>query len=432
MAGQLNEHNQVTDRKILQGARYKFGFANILYQGEEIGLGPIHTVIIRALGGGALHIGICGSIGGIGSLVQWVGSLVLRKYDSNRKAMNAVLVCGALVAGLIGVFILLALNPAFKMYSLWGYLILGFFLAAISGVLWNIETNWIGDLVPREILGWFTSPKWIVAVLGIFCFMLFFGKAADLSPTMLTYAGMFFIVAASHVLAIFLMLTITDRVPRNANFISAGASHHERLNYKSLPLWCYIVFYLLWSSGRGAMGAFTTAYLIDQYQYSMTKIVFITGIQSVMSIIILRFLGNITDKYGNRIPLLVVSGVVAGSMFLWVASAWWGIVPVIIYQFLNGMAGHTHSMLGINFGLEIFPDKGRAGYFGFSRVIIGGIIMAVSIGSGFFLRGMDHWHYRLWGAELNHYHLFFILCSLISLSCIAPLLVVGKRTVHEG
>jgi len=427
---QLNEHGQIVDQSILSKERYKFGFVNILFQGEELGLVPIYTVIVRALGGNATHIGICGAFNSIHSVVQWVGALLLKRYNSNRKAMSVGLWAGALCALTVCILILLGLNPALKVCSLWGYLIFGLLLAGISGVLWNIETSWIGDLVPKQMLGWFSSMKWIVAAFGLLCFTMIFGKLADISPSLPIYAGLFLIVAISHVIGVLLVSTIIDRVPKNANFIYSGASHHERLNYTSLPLWCYIIFYICWGSGRTAMLAFTTAYLLDQFHYSMTTIASLFAIQSVIIMILLFFLGKVSDKYGNRMPLILISAVVSCAMLLWVASAWWGIVPIIIYQFINGAAGQTHSMLGINYGLEIFPDKGRAGYFGFARIIIGIISVTTVMFTGRILRSIEGFQYTLWGGQINHYHVFFAGCSLVALCCIIPLLIAGKRVVH--
>lgn len=428
----VNEHGQITDKKVLRPERYKFGVGNIMYQGEEVGLGPIHTVIIRALGGSAFHLGFVGAISGIGSLLQWVGTLFLRKFNSNRKAMAFALTLGVIFAFLIVGSILISSNASFKVYSLWAYIVLSFLLAAASGVQANIETSWIGDLVPKNILGWFTSIKWVVAVVGVLCFSLLFGKMVDLSPTLSTYALTYGIVALSHIIAIVLIWTIIDRVPKNANFIAAGATRHERLNYRALPLWCYILFYLLWAGGRGAMFAFTTAYMLDYFHYSMTKIAVISAIQFVISVLVLLLMGKITDKKGHRLPLMLVSGTVAFCMFLWVASAWWGLAAIIAYMVINGAAGSTHSMLAINYGLEIFPDKGRSGYLAFSRIFIGGSAMVTSIIGGIMLRGIEGWKTELWGATLTHYHLFFVFCSAVAFCCIIPLLIAGKRTVRES
>ena len=93
--------DQTMCRKALSKARYKFGFVNLLYQGEEATMLPIHTVIIRALGGSALHLGICTAVGNVSQLGQWVAPFLLKKYNSNRKAMAVALWGGALFAFLM-------------------------------------------------------------------------------------------------------------------------------------------------------------------------------------------------------------------------------------------------------------------------------------------------------------------------------------------
>lgn len=429
-SNQLNEHDQFTDKTVLRNERYKFGFVNILYQGEELGLGPIHTVIARALGGSTMHIGICGAINTAYSITQWMGALLLKKCNSNQKAMRVALLAGASCAFTICCFIFLGLIPSLRCYSLWAYLMFAIMLSGLTGIQWNIETGWIGDLVAQKIRGWFTSAKYIMAVFGQLCFMLLFGRLADAVPRLTTYAGLFFIVAISHIIAVFVVARIIDRVPKNANFVSSGASHADCLNYKSAPLWCYIIFFILWGCGRTSLNAFTTVYLIDCFNCSITQIMSILAIQNVISIILLFVLGKLSDKFGNRKPLLFISAMVPFSMLLWVASAWWGIAAIIIYQVVNGAAGSTHSMLAINYGLEIFPDKGRAAYMGFTRIIVGTACIAAPVISGRILHRIEGFNFVLWGAQLNHYHCFFMVCSLIAFLCIVPVMIAGKRTIN--
>jgi len=97
----------------------------------------------------------------------------------------------------------------------------------------------------RFYLGWFSGAKYIIGIFGILFFTMLFGKFADLRPTYTTYAGFFVVICLSHVLAMWCVSSIPDRIPKNANFISIGQTHHECLNYKSLPLWCYTIFYMI-------------------------------------------------------------------------------------------------------------------------------------------------------------------------------------------
>ncbi len=427
----LNEQGQITDKKLLNAARYKFGVGNVMYQGEEAGLTALHTVIVRALGGDGLHIGITGGISTIGSLVQWLGVFLLKRYNSNRRAMNVALLLGVTAALLISMILCGAAYGFGAGAMIWFYLIVAYMLAAFSGIQWNIETNWIGDLVPQKIMGWFTGLKWVVAVFGSLCFMLLLGRLTDYRPTLGMFAFIYLVVALSHVVAIMLMSTVFDRKPQNANFFSGGSETREKINYRSKALWCYTAFYILWSGGRVPLNTFAIAYMLDQFGFTMTQVVLVSAIQAVISMVMLLILGKITDRFGCRIPLLIVSGSMALVMFLWVASAWWGFYAILAYQFISGLAGHAHSLLGINFGLEIFPAKGRAGYFGLSRLFIGAAVTIIAAASGFFVRGIVDWHYTVGSVTLNHYHLLFFICSSITLCCIIPLLALGKITPEK-
>ena len=92
------------------------------------------------------------------------------------------------------------------------------------------------------------------------------------------------------------------------------------------------------------------------------------------------------------------------------------------------MAGNTHTMLSQNYGQEIFPTEGRAGYFGFARLFVGIALFGGSVLAGLFMRYV-HWEMELWGASLNTYHLLFSICSLAPICCMIPLLLIGNRSV---
>ena len=59
------------------------------------------------------------------------------------------------------------------------YVIGSYGLAAASGMQNNIESSWIGDLVPLNRLGSFTSVKWVIGALGMLFFTIGFGQIAE-------------------------------------------------------------------------------------------------------------------------------------------------------------------------------------------------------------------------------------------------------------
>ncbi|MBO5688878.1 MAG: MFS transporter [Lentisphaeria bacterium] len=428
---QINETGQVTDPAVLKRDRIKFGVAGIMYQSEEVGLGPIHTLVVRLLGGGDIALGLIAGAGSASSFVQWIGAILLRRTGSNRRAM-----CWALAGGVFFGFILFlslmtkALKPEWALAALTLYIIGAYGLAGASGVQNNVESSWIGDLVPANRLGSFTGVKWIIGSIGMLGFTLIFGQLAELWPTAGPLSWMFLFVAISHVVAIVLICTITDRVPQTAKFVASDAG--ERINYRNLSLWCYIWFYVAWAGGRTALLAFTTAYMMDCFGFGMGKIALLFSLQAVVNLIMLFIVGKLSDRIGSRKPLMAISGFIALAMLLWPASAWFGIGALIVYQVLNGAAGSTHNMLAINYSLEIFPAKGRAAYIAFSRAFIGAAALVASVAAGVIMKFIGEWQMTLCGVTLNRYHLFFLGCTLFTASCIIPLFIARPASEQKS
>jgi len=420
------------DEAIMRKDRIKFGIGNVLFQSEETGVGGIGipAMIIRMLGGSDQHIGLYGATQGVTSFSQIFGAVILKRTRSDKKGMVVAMFIGFVVAVLVAASIAAFYFNVFSKVSLYLYLVFAVCFFAVGGFQSNIENSWIGDLVPAKRLGWFTSYKWIVGTAGVVLFNLLIGRLVDANPSPAGYAAVYLMFGVSFCVAAWVYSSVTDRTPQTINFIKTGPMHHERLQYRSFPLWCYIVFYWCWSGGRAVLYTFCYIYLIDQFHFSMTKIAWLVNAQCAMSCVIIYILGRISDTTGHRVPLMIISGIVACCMSLWVFSAWFGIVPVIVYMFINGAAGNTHWMLASNLALEIFPEKGRAAYLGFSRFIIGCCTMTTPILAGQFMQHLSGFHMQLWGADINRYHILFSICMLISMCCIVPLFVLGNRKVE--
>jgi len=186
---------------------------------------------------------------------------------------------------------------------------------------------------------------------------------------------------------------------------------------------------VLWMSGRQIFNAFTAAYLIEQYHFTMAKLAYLLSIQSIMSIAVLYVIGDRTDKWGSRKPFIFVLIGSASIMSLWIMSAKWGIVCIFIAYFLGGLAGHTLSMLGNNFALEVLPAKGRSAYMALARLIIAPVSIFAVASAGWLLHRFVDFHVTFSGFVLSRYHLLFFVSMLICFVGIIPLLIIGKRKV---
>jgi len=118
-------------------------------------------------------------------------------------------------------------------------------------------------------------------------------------------------------------------------------------------------------------------------------------------------------------------------MLLWVASAWWGVWAIFAYMVINGIAGSTHWMLVNNLSLEVYPARGRPNFLSFTQTLVGLVMMAGATFAGYLLSLMRGWSINLWGAAFNHYHVFFLGCTVFTLGCLIPLWFLGRMKMPE-
>jgi MFS family permease len=228
-------------------------------------------------------------------------------------------------------------------------------------------------------------------------------------------------------MAVWLCRSIPNRRSLALKFVSREPAEH--VNYRYRPMWLLIWFECAWRIGRVALGAFTTAYLLDYFGLQLDRIILIYMLVNVMNIFMLYVVGRVSDRVGNRHPLAIITCICTASMLLWVGSAWWGLWPVIAYQIINGMAGSTHWMLLTNLSLQVYPAKGRANFLSFSRTVVGVMLMAGATFAGYLMSLMRGWSITLWGADFKYYHVFFLGCTIFTFGCLIPLWFLGKMTM---
>ncbi|MCQ2402440.1 MAG: MFS transporter [Lentisphaeria bacterium] len=438
--------------------RFRFGIANLFFQCEESSLGAVKAAVLKALGANDRHFGILGACSGFIRLFEFLAMPLLNHYRSYYRSMRSALWVGVLSASVLAGAVLLGNIPNWGIIGIWSFLIWSIVMSIATGVQINVELAWIGDMVPRKLLGWFTSVKYIISVVGMALLSLVFSLVYDyfdkidpdnapsvirclswlenLFPhsernfwALLACSLLFLFVAASHVAAIVLISQVPDQTPVEAKFISKKRS--ERINYRALPLWTYTIFFIFWTGGRTAHYALTSIFLMRIYDMKITGVAILAAIGTLTQAVSLFVMGKVSDRWGNRKLLMIVSGVVACSMYIWTLTAWTGWKIIIASYLIEGLAGHNHSMLSNNYGIEIFPGKGRAAYFGVVHLALGIVCVLLTCFVGEFSHALEklQWSMEFLGATLTHYHLVFFCCSTFTLCCVIPLLLVGNRVV---
>lgn len=427
-----NEQIHLAQKSSLGADRVWMGLGTILCQSEESGFqsGPVPTAIVRALGGDDRHLGILGSFGTLGSLGQLLGSYLLRRTASSRRAMVLSLWIGAAFATVLTGLLLLGQFAELRPVIL--PLFLGLFLlfAPVNGMQSNIENSWVGDLVPLKLRGWFTKVKWMLSVAGFLLFSIGIARFSQGHPGFGGFAAIFATFAASFILAAVIFYPrVTDVQPQVIDYLGPATA---RLNYLSPVFWWLVVQGLLWTVGRNIAFAFMSAYLMEQFHFSLTKVALLVSLQQAISIGVIFLIGDHTDRWGSKRPLMFFMSSVALSMSLWILSAWWGIGCIIAYYVLNGAAGQTLTMLGNNYSLEVFPAKGRAAYLALSRMIGGVAGFLMVLFSGWLVHRLRDFHVVVAGHFLSRYHAAFTVGMVIALCSQIPFVVIGDRKVESA
>lgn len=341
----------------------------------------------------------------------------------------ALWIGAAFALGLAGLLLLgyfSQLRPVILPLFLGGFLL----FAPVNGMQSNIEASWVGDLVPLPLRGWFAKIKWMLSVSGFLLFSIGIARFSQVWPGFFGYAVIFATFGCSFVVAaIVLYPRVTDAQPHVVDYLGRAA---ERPNYRSAVFWWLVVQGLLWTAGRSIAFAFMSIYLMEQFHFSFTKIALLVSLQQAISIGVIFLIGDHTDRWGAKKPLMFFMSGVALSMSLWVLSAWWGIGCIIAYYLINGAAGQTLTMLGNNYSLEVFPAKGRAAYLALSRMIGGVASFLMVMFSGWLVHHLRNFQFVVAGQSLNRYHAAFAVGMGIALSSQIPFLVIGKKKVEPA
>lgn len=421
--GQLTDERTIRKDRLLLSIPgfFSFFFKSSLYN--------LNAGIVKVLGGGDSHLGLLASVASLGDFFQILGVPILNFLKSNRRAILLVLSLEFFLAFFppAAVYSATFLAPidALKLFIAGSALIV-----IISAPIANIQQNWIGDLVPRNRLGWFNSYRLIIMTLGSIFGGYAIGFIADAFPSARGYTAIYLYFPLACLAGIICFARVTDRRPQQLTIFPRAGETRDKIPWKSVAYWGYIAFYVLWAFGRTITATFLPKFLMDQFGFTMTKLAWLLIIQSVVSCLAMYGLGRLSDLKGNRFFLIAAGAFISLIMLLPVTTAWWGILPVFIYSFLNGAAGPTHTMLAINFGLEIFPDKGRALYLAVSRFFVSGALLIAPLLAGFLMAAFSDFEWKVGTTAFNRYSLAFIAGAVLTFSSVLPLILMGRRKVE--
>ncbi len=185
-----------------------------------------------------------------------------------------------------------------------------------------------------------------------------------------------------------------------------------------------VIFYTAWSFAIFVAAPFFNVYMLDNLGMDYTQITLYNQITSnVMMVLFISGWGRMTDRYGNKPILQIVTLACTLPPFLWVFTrpdATWFII------ILNLIAGTFWPPIDLgqqNLSLSQAPEKNKSMYLAvfFATVNLVGIALGNAVG-GALIKGvyinMEAAKHLFFGVTLNRYHYIFLTSSVLRLLCV--------------
>ncbi len=242
-------------------------------------------------------------------------------------------------------------------------------IANINSPAW---TSLIGDVVPADSRGAYFSRRQRYVTLTMFVCLVFAGFVLNAFQRhglsrlgfslFFTLAGLARLISA-RILALHYEPPYTPPPP--AGLEARGLVRRlVRSNYARFAL-----FWALMSGACNISGPFFSVYMLRDLHWSYLHFTLNQAVFMVAPILVLRWWGRMSDRYGNRAVLVATSCVIPILPLLWMPTtryAW-----LMALQVLSGVIWSGFSLAAMNFLFDSVPSAVRARTFALTMMFNG-------------------------------------------------------------
>ncbi|MFM8765929.1 MAG: MFS transporter, partial [Spartobacteria bacterium] len=243
------------------------------------------------------------------------------------------------------------------------------FLRGIASTAWM---PWIAALIPEEEKAVFLSRDQIFifggSLIALICSALL--MSGDVSSW--EYALVFLVSALTGTAALFFIKRIPDVCgSEQMRKSSQPVPWKEILLYP--PFFSLLVFNFLFVIVVGSLGVFTVEYLHEFPGFSVSAVLYMSGVSFIGALASLPFLGRMLERFGAKpvltLALILFGGAIAGWFF--VAA---GVIPckwatICALNFVCGVAGAGFNVANAKIIFATMPVMGRNHFFALFTVI---------------------------------------------------------------
>jgi MFS family permease len=335
----------------------------------QIILGAPMILYAKSIGATSTVVGILAAFTPLMTVLQLPAAKWLPVYGYKRFVLMGWSFRTIFIFLVAAVPLLSFLNDVAKLVLLVASLFVFNFLRGIASTAWM---PWIAALIPEEEKPVFLSRDQIFmfcgSLISLLCSALLMAGDVDASE----YSIVFLASALTGTAALFFINRIPDVCSTEQMQRSSEPVPWRQILFHP-PFFSLLLFNLSFVIVIGSLGVFTVEYLHEFPDFSVSKVLYLTGISFVGALVSLPFLGKILERFGVK-PLLACALILFGG-----AIAGWflvaaGAIPckwhtICFLNFTCGVAGACFNVANAKLIFATMPQLGRNHFFALFSVI---------------------------------------------------------------
>lgn len=187
----------------------------------------------------------------------------------------------------------------------------------------------------------------------------------------------------------------------------------------------FLIFSTLWNFGLFLVSPYTNVYMLETLHIPTSRqTLYATFLPSIATILFVRLNGHMSDRYGHRNTLLLMSLLSAVHPFIWLLVAPQTEALIGVLNFFWGISGIAVDLSIYSMGIYLAPEEHRTSYVSVKTVAINllGIAPAILI-SGLLMDRLSPVMTRaaipyLFGGTLQPFHIVLIFSGVLRFASI--------------
>ncbi len=335
----------------------------------QIVLGAPVILYAKSLGASSTVIGVMASFVPLVMVLQLPAAKLLHVYGY-KKFMRTGWGLRSLFLFMISVVPVLAfLDTVSKLILLAGALFIFNVLRGIATAAWM---PWLAAIIPDGEQTDFFSRDHMFLFGGSLISLVASASVAIGNPGDFEFSMVFLLSAVAAVVSVLFINKIPDPAHEETSSSSSqGVPWKEIVLYP--PFFSAVVFNVFLLFVVGSLGVFSVEYLHENPDFTVSSVLYLSGLSFVGSLFVLSFLGGRIKRFGTK-PVIAGSvllfALVIGGWFL-VASGVIGcsLLMVALLNFLGGVAGAAFNAANARLIFGSVPVLGRNHFFAFFTVL---------------------------------------------------------------